>query len=155
MQGNYASFSNPALARLFIGEHRSPDAVAFSLPGGRTLRLVAVHVFPPPASDGGRWAADLDALDRFLHDLPRPWVAIGDYNATFDHRAFRGLLHDGRQDAHLVTGRGWARSWPVKPVVPPVLLIDHAVVSPGVRVSATGERTLAGSDHRMIEVDLR
>lgn len=133
---------------------RDQLAVVATLPGRRTLHIVDVHVFGPQEDDKGFWYRSLRQLDRDLDAMPEPWVAIGDYNATSDHRAFRDLLGDGRRDAHLAIGRGLARTWPVGKALPPLFLIDHAVVSPDVAVTATRERTVPGTDHRMIEVDV-
>ena len=135
----------------------APDnelVVDVARPGATPLRLVGVHVFPPQAGDGGSWHSDLHALDQYLDRLDGPWLAIGDFNATFDHRPYQDLLGAGRRDAHLVTGRPWARTWPSSSPLPPLLLIDHAILGPGIDAVATRERTMAGSDHRMIEVDL-
>ena len=123
-------------------------------PGRPTFRVIGVHVFPPQAGDSASWHRDLRLLDRYLARQTGDWIAIGDYNATFDHRAYRDLLDGGRRDAHIVTGRPWARSWPAGRAMPPFLLIDHAVLAPGMGASATRERTVNGSDHRMIEVDV-
>ena len=128
--------------------------VDLTLPDGDTLRLFDVHAFPPGGAESGSWRATLRGLDAALDRAEEPWVAIGDYNATFDHRAYRDLLGDGRTDAHLATGRGLARTWPADMAVPPLFLIDHAVLSPDVTAVGTRERTVAGSDHRMIEVDI-
>jgi endonuclease/exonuclease/phosphatase (EEP) superfamily protein YafD len=124
------------------------------LPGGRRLQIIVVHVFPPQSYDGGLWHRDMNRLGRRLRAKTGRWIAIGDFNATSDHRQYRDLLGDGRRDAHQVTGRGYARSWPANKVIPPMFLIDHAILSPGVGASGTRERTIPGTDHRMIEVDV-
>jgi len=125
-----------------------------TLPDGRHVRVLDVHLFPPQRGDPGFWERQIHRFDRELDRTPGLWVAIGDYNATIEHRVFRDLLHDGRRDAHLLTGRGYARSWPADLALPPLVLIDHALLSRGIGASATRERTVAGSDHRMIAVDL-
>jgi endonuclease/exonuclease/phosphatase (EEP) superfamily protein YafD len=134
---------------------RDQLAVVTTLPDGQDLHIADVHVFGPQGDDKAFWYRSLRTLDRDLTALPEPWIAIGDYNATTDHRAYRDLLDGGRADAHVATGRGHARTWPAGKAVPPVFLIDHAIVSPGVEVTGTREQTLPGTDHRMIEVDLR
>lgn len=125
--------------------------VDVELPDGTTLRVANVHVF---ADDVGAWYHGLRALDGELEEFDDRWIALGDFNATFDHRPYRDLLRSGRRDAHLETGRGAARSWPADLPGPPLVLIDHAILSPGVRARSTSERTISGTDHRMIEVDL-
>lgn len=123
-----------------------------TLPSGKELRIANVHVFPPQPGDAASWQQGLEALGRSLDATSGRWIAIGDYNATASHRLYRDLLGHGRRDAHTATGRGYARSWPADQPIPAVLLIDHAIVSPEVRVAATSEQTLPGSDHRMIRV---
>ncbi len=127
-------------------------AVRVSPPDRPATTLFVVHAFPPAAADPGSWERTLDELDATMAATEGPWVAIGDYNATLDHRAYRDLLSDGRTDAHVATGRGAARSWPANGRLPAMLLIDRAVVSPGLRAVATAERDLPGSDHRMLDV---
>jgi len=129
-------------------------AATIEVPGGTTLTVANVHAFGPQPGDPGIWARTLHDLDRALGRIDGPWIAVGDFNATSDHRAFRDLLHDGRRDAHAASGRGYARTWPADGPFPPLVLIDHAIVSRQVQVAGTAEQTLPGSDHRMIRVDL-
>lgn len=127
-------------------------AVDVELAGGGAIRVLVVHAFPPGGSDPGGWSRSLRQLDALLAEQPAPWLAIGDYNATWDHRAYRDLLGEGREDAHLASGRGLARSWPAAGILPPLFLIDRAVVGPGLATVSTAEATLPGSDHRPLEV---
>lgn len=128
--------------------------VLVEVPDADPVWVVDVHVFAPQPGDPGSWGRDLRSLDRSLDRVRGPWVAIGDYNATVSHRRFRDLLDHGRHDAHLQTGRGLARTWPAGRAIPPLALIDHAVLSPDLVATSTAERTVAGTDHRMIVVDL-
>jgi endonuclease/exonuclease/phosphatase (EEP) superfamily protein YafD len=123
-----------------------------TLPDGTRLRIHDVHAFTPQPGDPAIWSRDIHTLDRALSRSPRPWIAVGDFNATSDQRIFRDLIHSGRHDAHQLDGRGYARSWPANKVVPPLVLIDHAVLSPGLGAAHTSERTITGSDHREIQV---
>lgn len=124
-------------------------------PGAKPVLVFAVHAFPPAGADPGGWARALRALDRRLRATDGPWVAIGDFNATSDHRRYRDLLDGGRSDAHLATGRGLARSWPASSsLLPPLFLIDRAIVPRGVEVLRTAEHTVPGSDHRVLDVDI-
>ena len=130
-------------------------AVDVRRPGARLVRVFVVHAFPPGGGDPGGWARSLRAIDRMLSDTHGPWVAIGDFNATLDHRRYRELLHEARSDAHLATGRGLARSWPTtNAVLPPLFLIDRAIVPSGVEALRTAEHTVPGSDHRALDVDV-
>jgi endonuclease/exonuclease/phosphatase (EEP) superfamily protein YafD len=119
---------------------------------GPAPTVFVVHAFPPGPEDPGGWVRALDQLDAAMEVTEGPAVAIGDFNATLDHRAYRDLLRDGRTDAHVATGRGSARSWPAGGRLPPVILIDRAVLSEELRAIGTAEQTVPGSDHRLIDV---
>ena len=134
----------PALLVARVDGGAAPDAT-----------VLVVHAFPPSGDDPGSWVRTLDDVDAAMAGAEGPSVAIGDFNATLDHRAYRDLSHDGRTDAHVATGRGSARSWPAGHRVPPLLLIDRAVLSPELQAVRTEETTVAGSDHRMIDVVVR
>lgn len=145
-----AIYSRYPLREVRVSRLQDVVAATVTRPGGRRLRVFSVHAFAPQTGDPGVWQREIHALDRALSATPGQWVALGDFNATLDHRTYRDLLHDGHRDAHVVTGRGLARTWPEGKGVPPLALIDHAVLGPGVEVARTWERTIAGSDHRMI-----
>lgn len=127
-------------------------AVDVQVPDEGAIRVFVVHAFPPGGDDPGGWSRSLRELDDLLAATDGPWVAIGDYNATYDHRVYRDLVDGGREDAHLATGRGLARSWPAAGRLPALFLIDRAIVGPGLAATATAERTLPGSDHRALDV---
>lgn len=138
-----------------VGEPTSQVLVAdVAVPGAERTRVLLLHVFPPGSADPGRWRRTLDDLDRTLEDTPGRWVAIGDVNATMAHRPYRDLLRDGRRDAHLATGRARAGTWPAGGRLPAMFLIDRAIVSAELRAVRTAERTIAGTDHRMLDVDV-
>jgi endonuclease/exonuclease/phosphatase (EEP) superfamily protein YafD len=139
-----------------VGEPTSEVLAAdVDVPGLGRTRVLLVHVFPPAGGDQGGWRRTLAELDRTLEAAPTPWIAIGDYNATHTHRPYRDLLRDGRRDAHLATGRGRAATWPADGrILPTAFLIDRAIMSPDLEAVRTAERTVAGADHRMVDVDV-
>jgi endonuclease/exonuclease/phosphatase family metal-dependent hydrolase len=133
-------------------------AATVSLPGG-PVTVVAVHTWAPAKPRGGvRWLQSFAVLDdligRLLADGHRV-VAAGDYNATMGHRPLRRLLSQRNlRDAHDVTGRGLAHSWPETWWFPAVALIDRVLVSDGIAVRSVAEQAMAGSDHRALVADL-
>lgn len=124
-----------------------------SLPGGETVTMTSVHIFPPATSrtSVGQWTADLAAL-------PRPHereILAGDFNATFDHSAFRRLLGTGYTDAAGAVGAGWTPTWNVGRIVPPALTIDHVLVGPGIGVRRFEVVPVPLTDHRLVCAELR
>ena len=82
-------------------------------------------------------------------------MTAGDFNATRYHPSFRRLLSDGMRDAHERRGRGWAATWPRnRRLLPPLMRLDHVLVSHGVEVRSIREGLGRGSDHRPIIADL-
>jgi endonuclease/exonuclease/phosphatase (EEP) superfamily protein YafD len=89
----------------------------------------------------GRRSAGSDALE----------VLAGDFNATLDHAALRGLLHRlDVVDAADAAGAGLDMTWPADRSYPALIAIDHVLVDR--RAAAREARTfgVAGSDHRAL-----
>ncbi len=123
--------------------------------GTRRLRLYTVHVIAPVGKGRVRWKAQLRRVDEEIRRERRPLVVVGDFNATRYHRSFRRLLSDRLADAHERRGRGWATTWPQKRwPLPPLMRLDHVLVSPEVSVRSVREGVGRGSDHRPIIADL-
>lgn len=126
------------------------------------LRVVAVHVVNPVSRTPGAprtWRAQLAELGRHAGlALERgvPVVLAGDWNATLDHAPLRALLRRGLRDAHRVAGRGPGFSWPHWPShpLPPLMRIDHVLVSDALGVRRAVTVPTRGSDHRRVVVDL-
>jgi endonuclease/exonuclease/phosphatase (EEP) superfamily protein YafD len=113
---------------------------------GHTLTIIGTHP-PPPRSALGTDRRDAQLLDiaRFVRVLPDPAMVVGDLNATVWSVGVRKLLKvGGLRDSRL--GFGLQPSWPTHNRLM-MIPIDHALVSPQVRVwqRRTGEEI--GSDH--------
>ena len=126
-------------------------AVVARLPQPR-LTIVGTHAFPPLTPQLlVRRNQEFAALAAFVRRQREPVVLVGDLNSSSWSPAFRDLLRDtGLRDTRL--GRGLQSTWPAwLPMVQ--IPIDHALVSPGVRVHRrfVGERV--GSDHLPIVLD--
>jgi endonuclease/exonuclease/phosphatase (EEP) superfamily protein YafD len=125
---------------------------------GSSLRpaVAATHMPGPWPQDPGSWLRDIARLPELLKALKYqrdpaggPVIVGGDFNATLDVPQFRALLVDGYRDAGTQAGAGIVRTYPSDSAVPPLIGIDHIVVSSAV---ATSLQTLEvpGSDHRAV-----
>ncbi len=129
---------------------------------GVAVRLVPVHTQAPIFDqDVAVWHATVAANAAVAAEVDGPVVLAGDWNATGGHRRFRRELarHD-LVDASAVLGHRWYPTWPVDAPVgrvplPPVLTLDHVVVSASVEVVAIERLALPGSDHRGLRATLR
>lgn len=149
--GLYARFPLAALPHQTHFRFRMPRA-AMTMPGGRRLRLVAVHPMPPNM--------DFDEWQGALRSLPSPgvgspWLLIGDFNATFDQDEFRDLVADGYTDAGETAGMGLEPTWPGDEGYPLGLItIDHVLADDRIGVADYGVDDLPGSDHRAVHAQL-
>ncbi|WP_367323629.1 endonuclease/exonuclease/phosphatase family protein [Streptomyces sp. HUAS ZL42] len=131
-----------------------PQTTADVTVGGRTVRLVAVHTFYP-LGNAKRWTRDMSALTSAARHSGPDTVFLGDFNATLDHAPMRDLLESGLTDTHAELGHGWARTWPVgKPLVPPMVQLDHVLHGSGMAGVSVSERTVPGTDHRAVVATL-
>jgi endonuclease/exonuclease/phosphatase (EEP) superfamily protein YafD len=118
---------------------------------GTLVRIVVVH--PLPGTDGealDAWSADIPLIGEVADPTDPsevPVMIVGDFNATRWHPAFRRLLDDGWRSAHEALGRGWTRSWPIGGLTPPLVRIDHALLSRAVAAESVADFAIPGSDH--------
>ncbi len=120
-----------------------------ALPGGRSVRVVAVHPYPPGLNSTDRWSAG-------LHTLPdaepgrSPWILPGDFNATLDHAELREILEGGYRDAAEVTGKGLTPTWPAAGRRLPPVTIDHVLADRRIGIVSYAVEDVPGSDHRAV-----
>lgn len=140
----------PRQTRFFF---RMPRA-RIVLPGGRPLRVVGVHPYPPLSGKVGVWKRALESLPSA--GTGTPWVLPGDFNATLDNAALRDLLDRGYRDAGDVTGKGLEPTWPTMGhrFMPPAITIDHVLADRRLGIAEYGVDDLPGSDHRAIHAQL-
>ncbi len=109
------------------------------------ITIVATHpTRPVPGST--RWWPEQEKL---LTELPgERTIAAGDFNAVDSHPSLRQLGESGFRSAAEIVGSGWQPTFPAQGRVPPLITIDHILLSPD--LTATEFRTvdIAGSDHR-------
>jgi endonuclease/exonuclease/phosphatase (EEP) superfamily protein YafD len=126
--------------------------------GGVTL--LAVHP-RPPTGDVQDWVADHRAIRRAAADGDEPTMIVGDLNATTDHRVLRELAGRGFRDAATAARAQWQPTWPADGEVrlfgvpvPPLLALDHVLVSDGLHPVVTESIRLEGTDHRALVAEV-
>ncbi|MFR9675580.1 endonuclease/exonuclease/phosphatase family protein [Streptomyces sp. TR02-1] len=138
------------------GTHAMPGAVV-DVAGAR-LRFQVVHSAPPLPDGVGVWRQELGRLAEYAgrHDDGALLMA-GDFNASQDHAAFRGLLATGLRDTARLDGRSRTPTWPARTAPPLGAQLDHVLVSEDFDVHEVMFFTLPDADHRAVlaEVALR
>jgi endonuclease/exonuclease/phosphatase (EEP) superfamily protein YafD len=149
--GLYARFPLTPLPHQTRFLFRMPRAT-IALPGGRRLRLIAVHPQPPNMSVGS-WREALESLP--APGTGAPWLLIGDFNATFDQAELRDVVDSGYRDAGEATGEGLEPTWPGSDESPfGLVTIDHVLADRRLGVADYGVEDLPDSDHRAIHAEL-
>jgi endonuclease/exonuclease/phosphatase (EEP) superfamily protein YafD len=120
-----------------------------ALEGGRRVRFVVVHPFPPKRGKVDRWRDGMRSLPAADASIT-PWILAGDFNATLDFPELRDLLDTGYRDAGEVTGDGLAPTWPQGRILPPPVTIDHVLADRRAAILDYGVEDLPGSDHRAV-----
>jgi endonuclease/exonuclease/phosphatase (EEP) superfamily protein YafD len=134
-------------------------AMDLRLPDG-PVHLLAVHP-RAPLGDAEDWRADQLAVRRAARGAAGRTMIVGDLNATMDHAPMRELVGRGYQDAATQARSGWQPTWPSAGQVtrfgvpvPPLLAIDHVLLSDGLRSVDTETVTIPGTDHRALVVEV-
>jgi hypothetical protein len=113
------------------------------------LTVLGVHPVAPVDPEG--WRADHAAILKQA-EADHADLIIGDMNATPDHEPMRELDAAGFRDAGEVANEGWQPTWPanhigVLPFLPPVVRIDHVLISDTMASLGTGTVDISGTDH--------
>ena len=119
------------------------------MPWGRQ-RLWVVHAVAPMPVSFDEWKGQLHEIYRQLQKTgPNRLLVMGDFNATWGSQGFRQILTTGLVDAAAARARPFEMTWSqTKPVVPPLVRIDHILTGSGVEVTAIETGRGVGSDHR-------
>lgn len=141
--------SNPRV--LHIGDPGAPSiAATLQTPDGE-VEIILVHPMPPVGTSlAQRRNAQLHAASRYVRELDRPVVLVGDLNVTLWNRNYRtfaelGGLHSAR------AGHGVGPTWPA--IGPFGVPIDHIVATSHVRFRNFRVRENIGSDHLPISAE--
>lgn len=121
---------------------------AVQVPELGTVQLFAVHPCNPYCG-GNRWASEhAEVRRRISPSLGGPAVVAGDFNAVDDQGPLQRLRSDGLRSGADLTGAGWMPTYPADRAFPPLLPIDHVLVSPRLTVTSIRSFAVTGSDHR-------
>ena len=124
------------------------------------LNLLLVH--PPTPQVEARFIArnqELSLIASEIKGLTGPTVLVGDFNCGPWSKPFTELLKSGLKDSE--QGFGPQPSWPArsgrvleKVAVPPLVPIDHVLVSDDIRVVSRSSGPAIGSDHLPVFVKM-
>lgn len=117
---------------------------------GHPLDLWVAHTVAPLPSSFAEWHRQLDTLIRLARARGTAnLLVMGDLNATWGNRGFRGLLATGLVDGAAARGDPFQMTWTqMEPPLPPLVRIDHVLTGPGVAVTSIRTGDGPGSDHR-------
>lgn len=125
---------------------------------GVEILLVPADV-PGPHHGVGPWVEALDEIGQVAvagADLGLPVVVAGDLNAVREHEPFRRLLRDaGLVNAAEAAGAGWVPTYRADRWYPPLLQIDHVLVSPQIEAVRVEAVEVGRSAHRALIAWLR
>jgi endonuclease/exonuclease/phosphatase family metal-dependent hydrolase len=133
--------------------HMAQPTALLELPNGDAVELICVHPVTPNLGRGGSgsWRAELGVLPA-PGGLPR--VLAGDFNATLDHAAFRGVLRLGYADAAQQAGKALTPTWG-PPGRGAVLTLDHVLVDRNSAVLDYSVHVVPGTDHRAVFAEVQ
>ena len=124
------------------------------LPDGRGLTMVAVHGPAPVPENGATWWREVLEELAVAYGARSSTVLAGDFNATPDHRPFRALVGAGLRESWDEAGEGLGGTFPAGTVVPPLLRLDHVLLSRGLGACTATTVDVPGSDHLGVTVDV-
>lgn len=136
-----------------------PERFVFRMPraeltlgGGKRLRVVGIHPYPPQMNRTSEWEEALQSLPSAGNGSP--WLLAGDFNATLDQSQLRDLLDRGYRDAGAVAGRGLEPTFPREGHLILPVTIDHVLADSRLGIVDYGVEDLPGSDHRAVWAEL-
>ena len=136
-----------------------------STPQLGVVTLIALHPTPPYL--GADWTRDYGQIVSYLRErapaaVDLPTVIAGDFNATLDHAPVRRIEGLGFTDSVVQTNGGFGPTWPAADsvrklgvAIPPLVQIDHVMVSAGLVSSASRTVAVPGADHLGVIVQVR
>ena len=125
---------------------------------GESVEVIAVHLANPIDGPLGRVRQRRRQVQAITPRLTRPGrrILIGDLNSTPIWPAYRRLVrhtNDTVGDWAKLHDLAAQRTWALRPGWPAMLRIDH-VMATGLHATGAVTRSLEGSDHRALIVDL-
>lgn len=144
----------------FFGKSHHPRILATLLVGGKKVQLGIVHPTTPKSPAGyAERQQEVSLLVSELIALPSPKLLIGDLNCSPWSADFQSLLSAGLYDSE--RGFGPQPSWPARTgrvfkdlPVPPMVPIDHVLVSDEFQTLQRQTEASINSDHLPVYVNL-
>ncbi len=122
---------------------------------GHELTLLQVHTLSPTGPErAGVWRNQLRGIAYLETLMKGPVIMAGDFNASRTSTVFRSLLGGRLGMADAADGRGYLTTWPSGKAIPPVLRLDHVLVSKEIGVRDARVLGPTGSDHRAVLADV-
>ncbi len=121
--------------------------------GGERVSLVAVDL-PTPTLGVRAWEESFEELSADVAGLAEgPVMVVGDFNAVVEHDPMRRLMADnGLQDAVVGSRLGWRPTFPAGGVVPPLVALDHVLLSRGLVATDAWTEPVKGQEHQALFV---
>jgi endonuclease/exonuclease/phosphatase family metal-dependent hydrolase len=122
------------------------------LPSGEQP-LWVVHTVAPLSVSFEQWKGEVAFIGRLVRARgPANLLVVGDFNSTWGNKGFRQILAAGMTDGAAARARPFEMTWSqTKPIIPPVVRIDHVLTGPGVAVTTISTEEGPGSDHRDVQ----
>ena len=133
--------------RTLSGPGDAQPVVEVGRPGGPFV-LLPVDL-PTPTTSIAPWVDGFTHLsDAVAAHRGSPLVAAGDFNAVREHAPMRQLLEEtGLRDAATASGNGWTPTFPSQRWHPPVLSLDHVLISADLGASVVRTQAIEGQEH--------
>lgn len=141
----YSRFPVLASRPLDAGAGGADWVVELEVPQLGRVTVVACHPTRPKRGEAV-WAPDQERIRRLA---PRQrTMLVGDFNAVDSHPSLRALNREGFRDADGVVGAGWTPTYPAQGRIPPLVGIDHILLTADLTATTYRRVRTTGSDHR-------
>jgi endonuclease/exonuclease/phosphatase (EEP) superfamily protein YafD len=118
------------------------------------VRIIAAHPCNPYCG-GNQFAVDHAALNAVaMRYASAPLVVAGDLNATYDHAPIRHLDRAGIVSVTDLVGAGWLPTFPANRTIPPLLPIDHVLLSRQLTATSVTRLPVRDTDHLALLTDI-
>jgi endonuclease/exonuclease/phosphatase (EEP) superfamily protein YafD len=111
------------------------------------VRIIAAHPCNPFCGSN-QFRSDHQRLQAAVQaNLGGPLIVAGDLNAVDDHAPLRALRAVGMESVTDLLGAGWLPTYPANRSIPPLIPIDHILVSPQLTATSVTRFSVPGTDH--------
>lgn len=124
------------------------------VPNVGPVSIFAVHPCNPFCTSGFFDAEHEQLRATATKYLDRRLVIAGDFNAVDDHRPMVELRRDGLRSATDIVGAGWLPTYPAQGAIPPLIAIDHVLLSSSMTATTIETFDITGTDHRGLRAEL-